>query len=40
MENEEGEGEEVVEERRKIERKRGRRRNQPPEPHESSAIRI
>jgi hypothetical protein len=28
MENGEGEGEEVVEERRKIERKRGRRRNQ------------
>jgi hypothetical protein len=30
MENGEGEGEEVVEERRKMERKRGRRRNQPP----------
>jgi hypothetical protein len=30
MENGEGEGEEVVEEKRKIERKRGRRRNQPP----------
>jgi hypothetical protein len=30
MENGEGEGEEVVEERRKIERKRERRRNQPP----------
>jgi hypothetical protein len=30
MENGEGEGEEVVEKRRKIERKRGRRRNQPP----------
>jgi hypothetical protein len=29
MENGEGEGEEVVEERRKMERKRGRRRNQP-----------
>jgi hypothetical protein len=29
MENGEGEGEEVVEERRKIERKRERRRNQP-----------
>jgi hypothetical protein len=28
MENREGEGEEVVEERRKIERKRGRRKNQ------------
>jgi hypothetical protein len=30
MKNGEGEGEEVVEERRKMERKRGRRRNQPP----------
>jgi hypothetical protein len=30
MENREGEGEEVVEEKRKMERKRGRRRNQSP----------
>jgi hypothetical protein len=34
-----GEGEEEVEERKKIERKRGRRRDQPPlNPHESSII--
>jgi hypothetical protein len=30
MENENGEGEEEVEKRRKIERKRGRRKDQPP----------
>jgi hypothetical protein len=30
MENGEGEGEEVVDERRKMENKRGRRTNQPP----------
>jgi hypothetical protein len=32
MENREGEGEKVVEERRKMERKRGRKRNQPTKP--------
>jgi hypothetical protein len=39
MENRKGETKDVVE-KRKMERKRGRKRNQPFEPYESSAIEI